>query len=67
MCICASLGLSSSFTSEGGVLVAETIACHCDIMFGVSAGAPKHSPQDDHFVPHDGHLVNLNFGIHAVL
>ena len=26
-----------------------------------------HSPQDDHFVPHDGHLVNLNFVNHAVL
>ena len=38
-----------------------------DIIFGVFMGAPKHSPQDDHFVPHDGHLVNLNFGIHAVL
>ena len=32
-----------------------------------SHGAPKHSPQDDHFALHNGHLVNLNFGSHAVL
>ena len=67
MCICAGFGLTLSHTSESGVLVAETIACHDDITFGVSTGSPKHSPQDDHFETHNGHLVNLNFGNHAVL
>ena len=42
MCICAGLGLSISLTGEGGVLVTETIACHHDITFGGSTGAPKH-------------------------